>query len=206
MSYSEISHPLNGAVLGKLVVPHGMVQLELSTLDDVEKLFQAELNQPEPKIDVENGRVHVVYPHFSISYIIKRPQTSHLALNGCIPWSFGFAQGLKGLHGDLRKLTLTDLFVKGGAVDVDLLLPKPSGNVTIRFTGGVRDITLKRPTGAEVRFAIKGGATHIRFDKQHAVSIGGGLSWQSSGFDKATDRYDIEIGGGATHITIAEED
>ena len=202
MDLHEISNPLDGAKAGQLYIPHGAAEFDLAVLTDADELFRAQLAGPDPKVDVDNGRVTISYPRFSVSYIIHRPQTSHMALNSHIPWRIEVGQGIKGLRGDLRELTFEGLDVNGGAVDVDLTLPEPSGNIAIRFKGGVKDVTLRRPKGTEARLAVKGGATHIKFDAQTAGAIGGGLSWQSSGFDDAADRYDIEIGGGAVHVTV----
>ena len=63
-------------------------------------------------------------------------------------------------------------------------------------------MSIHRPTGVEARMSVKGGASKLTFDEQSFDALGGKVRLQSPGYDRATDRYKIEISGGASEITI----
>jgi hypothetical protein len=92
--------------------------------------------------------------------------------------------------------------LKGGISDLVLTLPEPSGVVPIRLSGGASKVSIHRPTGVEARMSVKGGASKLTFDEQSFDALGGKVRLQSPGYDGATDRYEIEISGGASEITI----
>jgi hypothetical protein len=54
-----------------------------------------------------------------------------------------------------------------------------------------------------VRLQVRGGASKLAFDEQSFGAIGGRTQLQSEGFREAADRYEITIGGGASHVTVA---
>ena len=49
---------------------------------------------------------------------------------------------------------------------------------------------------------LKGGASRLNFDEQSFDAVGGKVRLQSPGFDGAADRYEIEVSGGASEVTI----
>ncbi len=72
----------------------------------------------------------------------------------------------------------------------------------IRLTGGVSHLTLHRPGGVPARVHIGGGASKLELDTQYLGAIGGPVRLETPGYASATHRYDVEIGGGASGITI----
>jgi len=73
-------------------------------------------------------------------------------LNGSIPWVIGFSGGLSRLDADLSRLRLDSLSASSGVSRVKLLLTEPSGKVSIRFDGGISDVTGRCPKGAAVAY------------------------------------------------------
>ena len=53
---------------------------------------------------------------------------------------------------------------------------------------------------------IAGGASKLTFDEQRLGAVGGETQLASPGAERASDRYEIEIGGGASELTIAVHD
>jgi hypothetical protein len=49
---------------------------------------------------------------------------------------------------------------------------------------------------------VRGGASNLTLDEQHLGAVGGETGLESSGYADATDRYDIEVYGGANNLTI----
>ena len=83
-------------------------------------------------------------------------------------------------------------------------LPRPSGTVRIAIDGGVSEGRLTRPAGVPV-LLIAEGVSHLDFDGRERESSGVALRVRSRGYDRAPDRYEIEIDGGISELTIDEE-
>ena len=49
---------------------------------------------------------------------------------------------------------------------------------------------------------MKGGAATLAFDEQSFDAVGGKVRLQSTGYEGAHDRYEIEVSGGASEVTI----
>ena len=62
-------------------------------------------------------------------------------------------------------------------------------------------MTIHRPEGVAARAHVVGGATNLTFGEKHFGAIGGDVNLQSPDYD-ATNRYDIEVTGGANNLTI----
>ncbi len=99
-------------------------------------------------------------------------------------------------------MVLSSFVLKGGISDLDLTLPEPSGVVPIRLSGGASKVGIRRPAGVEARVSMKGGASKLTFDEQNLDAVGGKVRLQSPGYDGASDRYEIEVSGGASEVTI----
>jgi hypothetical protein len=59
-----------------------------------------------------------------------------------------------------------------------------------------------RPAGVPVRVRIGGGASTLAIDDSSGEAAGGTTDWRSPDYDEAHGRYDIEIGAGASKITV----
>ena len=59
-----------------------------------------------------------------------------------------------------------------------------------------------RPEGVAVQLRVDGGAGGIAFDRQRLGGVGGGTVLESTGADRAADRYVIELNGGAGNDTF----
>jgi hypothetical protein len=113
--------------------------------------------------------------------------------------------GASNLAADFDELKLGSLEIKGGASETVLTLPHPAGTATLRVLGGASDLTIHRPEGVAARILVRDGSSKLAFDEQHFGVIGGETRWQSPDYDRAADRYDIEISGGADGLTVDTE-
>ena len=59
-----------------------------------------------------------------------------------------------------------------------------------------------RPAGVPVRVRIGGGASKLAIDDFAVGSTGGKMDRESPDYDSAEQRYDIEIGAGASKVTV----
>jgi len=73
--------------------------------------------------------------------------------------------------------------------------------VHVRFEGGASKVTLLHPQVAAV-LRVAGGASRLAFDGQRYGAVGGETRLESPGAGDAADRYEIEVGGGASELTV----
>ncbi len=151
--------------------------------------------------------VRLRYPRHSIrswaKELIEGEETAAMIeLSGVVPWRIEVDGGVSRLSADLNDLQLAALRVGGGASRVELMLPRPEGVVSVRIGGGASHLTIHRPQGAAARLRVQDGASRLALDEPRSAAIGGEVRWQSSDFAAATDRYEIEVAGGASDLVL----
>jgi hypothetical protein len=102
----------------------------------------------------------------------------------------------------LDSLVLRRLSLRGGASQVEVSLPPPRGTVPLSLVGGASAVSLLRPAGAPLRARLRGSASDLTLDGRHYDAIGRDWRWEGPDFAAAADRYDLEISGGASNVTV----
>jgi hypothetical protein len=110
--------------------------------------------------------------------------------------------GMSDVTADLQDLELTGLEISGGASRLEVRLPRPKAVVRVRIGAGASNLELVRPAGVPVRVRIGGGASRLAIDDVRVGAGGGRTDWRSPGYDLVEGRYDIEIGAGASKVTV----
>jgi hypothetical protein len=153
---------------------------------------------------VHRGIVTVVSPRFPTGdwFDDRSERLAEIVLNSRIPWDVEVRGGASRLLADLSGLRLGSLSVEGGASRLEVVLPVPSGTVTVVILGGASNVVIRRPAGVAARLRVGGGATNLEFDARHIGAAGGELDLRSRHYDGATDRYDIAVAGGANNLSI----
>jgi hypothetical protein len=171
----------------------------------VPDLYHARFERHVPRVHVSSGTITVRYRLIPVLdwmvYAWSEP-SAEITLNGSIPWSIEIHEGASKLTADLRGLQLRSFDIRGGASRVLVTLPQPSGTVPLTIGGGASNVAFHRPAGVAVRVQVDGGASHLVLDDQRFGAIGGGTRWESPDYRGAANRYDIHIGGGASHVTV----
>lgn len=194
---------LNAAALGqqvRMVAETSASRLSLAGATDANELIRATFDGPPPDIRVTGGVVAIRYRRRALDL---RSREATVTLNTTIPWSFELDGGITDLDADLRSVAFAGLSVHGGANHLRLQLPRPQGAVRIAIDGGTSDARFDRPAGCAVDLRVAGGATQVRFDNQKLASLSSGARLQSDDYPDAADRYEIELSGGASKLTVA---
>jgi class 3 adenylate cyclase len=163
--------------------------------------YRASFEGAPPKVRVRGGVVAVEYgPRF-------RPgdwgrQAARIDLNPAVAWRVEAAKGFSRVRADLRAVRLLGLEVQDAAAEAELWLGRPAGPVPLRFGGGVRDLTLRRPPGTAASVQVAGGSNGLTFDDQFYKAVAGEAGWRSSGYEEATDRYELTVGRGARNLVV----
>jgi hypothetical protein len=200
MSTTRIGHdlvvPLGSVDAGHLVFSRGVSNLTIGVDGSMEDLYRARFEGKVPEIEVHGGTVAVRYrPSF-------RHTRGEITLNGRIPWDVETRWGMSHVLADLEDLQLRGVAISGGSSHVEVRLPRPQRAVVIRIGGGAHDVQLVRPGGVPVRVRIGGGTSKLAIDDLTVGSAGGKTEWRSPDYDDAQARYDIEIGAGASEVTV----
>jgi hypothetical protein len=182
------------------------VDIQAGSLGD--SLYQARVdypgsdNPPTISLDHESGTLQISESSGFSPLRLFGAARRHVVvtLTDRIPWTIKLSGGTTNAHLDLRRLQLTKLEVSGGVSRMDVQLPSPKGTVLIDISGGVTNLTLRAPAGAQWHVAASGGVTGLRINGSMFAAIGGEFQQQSPGYTAASDRIDIEISGSATRV------
>ncbi|MBV9229361.1 MAG: MarR family transcriptional regulator [Chloroflexi bacterium] len=195
------SAPLADMESARLVFPSGAFRLNVRAGDGKDTLYQARFEGPMPEVKAKDGVVTIRYPR-RMFVPGKEKTAAEVTLNRTIPWQIVIGGGASEITADLGELNLASLEIKGGLHRVHLDLPAPSGVAPIWISGGVSELTIRRPAGVAARIHLKGWATQFVFDDQTFGAVGSNVQLQSPVFDPANPYYDIEVASSASQLTI----
>jgi hypothetical protein len=195
-SAEELAVPLGSVNTARLVFARGAAHLTIRADDSMEDLYRAWFEGKVPAIRVDGGTVTVKYrPSL-------RPTRGEITLSSRIPWAIQARWGMSDVEADLEDVQLTGLEISGGASRIEARLPRPKDAVAIQIGGGASNVELIRPTGVPVRVRIGAGASKLVVDDFRLGAAGGKTDWRSPDYDQVEGRYDIEIGAGASKLTV----
>lgn len=192
----ELAAPLGSVDVAHLVFTRGAAHLTIRVDGSMEDLYRARFEGKVPDVRVDGGIVVVTY-RMSI-----RPTRGEIILSGRVPWVIEGAFGMSDVVADLEDLDLRSLEISGGASAIEVRLPRPNEPTRVRIGGGASNVELIRPTGVPVRVLIGSGVSNLAIDDFRVGSAGGKTDWRSPDYDQVEGRYDVEIGAGASKVTI----
>lgn len=218
----EFVAPLGDLTDARLVFASGASNVAIRGDVSLVDLYRARFEGTAPTVQLQGNTVTIKHrhsrPHFEwsmrsigdIRVNVSLPwqlgwlmrTAGEVRLNTTIPWQVEIRAGASRVGVDLSVLKLESLTVKGGASQVTVTLPQPSGMVPVRVGAGASQVTIHRPAGVPTRVHVRNGASQVRLDSQHFGALGGEVSWEGPEYQNATDRYDIEISGGASQLVI----
>jgi hypothetical protein len=182
-----------------LAFSRGASKIRIDPEQILDRLFTARFTGRQPAVSVARGTVSIRYP-VGLSFRTG----GEVSLNPDVTWAIRIQGGADGLHADLTRVGLSVIDIDGGASQVSLRLSSPGdATVPIRIGGGASRVTIHRPTGVATRLNVSKGAADLTFDEQRFGAIGGEIQLESPPTAGGTGRYDISIGSGASHLTVA---
>ncbi len=194
--------PLGPRAAARLIAEPSASRLELASGAPSGQLAAASFDGPRPDVRASQAGLEVRYRRQASSAFTSR--RARIELSADVAWTIELDGGLTDLTGDLGGVTLERLEVNGGTNHVDLVLPRPQGTVPVRLDGVASSIRFRRPAGVPVAVRIAGGVSHLTIDGRRSEQVGGKRRYAGPGFDESPDRYEFEIAGGASNVTISE--
>ena len=195
---------------GSLLGPSRSVRLRLVRANNVTlgtdpslaELYHARYEGSPPRVRERGGVITIEYgPRFRPADWVGR-QAADIRLSPSVGWRIEGSRGLVGLRADLTGARLLGMEVEHAAADLELTLARPAGPVQLWFRGGAREVTIHRPAGTAARVRVTGGSSGLTFDEQTYKAVAGEATWQTSGFDEATERYDIAFSRGVRNVVV----
>jgi DNA-binding MarR family transcriptional regulator len=195
--------PIGDAQQGRLRFPAGAQRLALRGAR-IKDLYRATFAGKQPQVTVDpSGEVSIQYKGFS--WLGARDISAQLTLSSALPWSIEIRRGVSHLDADLRELQIHAIEINGGASESELSLPRPRGTSTLKVLGGASRLSIRRPRNSAAQISVRGGASSLAFDSQRLGAVGGATRLSTPGWDTASDRWSIEVTGGASDLSVLEE-
>jgi hypothetical protein len=202
------SERLGGLSAATLDLNYGAATIDVTAGGLSDSLYQAQIdypggeNPPTISLDRESGTLQIRENSGFSPFHLFGGNRRHLTitLTDQIPWSIKVEGGAASLHLDLRHAQLSKVEISGGANQLDAQLPAPKGTVSITVSGGANNLTIVAPAHSPWRIAVSGGVSAVTINGSSSGTLGGDFQQQSPDYNSATNRLDIEIGGGASHI------
>jgi hypothetical protein len=203
-SGDHFAAPLDLSRSGRLRFTNGAHRIVIQVSSPLRGLYRARFGDRMPIVEVRRGIVTIQYPRFPDGDWLddRSERFAEIALNARIPWDVEVRGGASRLLADLSGLRLGSLQVDGGASRLEVVLPAPSGTVTVVILGGASNVAIRRPEGVAARLRVDGGATNLTFDDRHIGAAGSALDLRSRDYDGVPDRYDIAVTGGVNNLSI----
>ncbi len=203
----DFAEPVGGLTAATLDLNSGVAtDVRSGTLGD--QLYQAHVDDasgapaPNVSLDRDSGTLEIRSSDGFVPFrFFNRTRRRHLALtlSDRLPWAVQLSLGAAAVHLHLAHLQLSRLEISGGADRLDAELPKPRGTLRVDVAGGVRTLTLRAPAGTEWTVNVSGSVSAMEINGTRVNGIGD-LHQQSHGYASATNRLDIEVSGGASHV------
>jgi hypothetical protein len=198
---NEYVAPLGSATTGRLEFVRGAYNLTIHPDASTADLYRARFEGTAPDVRVEDGTVRFEYSRtwHPLDWL---KSSAHVALNTAVPWGVKVRGGASEIKADLSGLRLESFEINGGAHNVELTIPEPSGTISIRIEGGANNLSVRRPRGVATRLNVGRGASKLVLDSQRLGAVGGETTLESGSYAGATDRYEITITGGANDVSV----
>jgi Domain of unknown function (DUF5668) len=207
---ASVSDHIGGLTAATLDLDYSGATIDIQAGSLGDSLYQARVDYrgsddpPTISLDRENGTLAISERSSFAPLHFLGTARRHVALTltDRIPWRIKISGGAANAHLDLRRLQLARLEISGGVTRVETQLPGPKGTVPIVLAGGVSNLTLRAPAGVQWHLAVSGGVSGLDINGSVHAAVSGDFEQQSPGYASASDRFDVEISGAASHVDM----
>ena len=137
---------------------------------------------------------------FSIDFFGNPDRRWEVRLSPAPRISIDLDTGASDLTLDLTELNVSDLTVRGGATDIEILAPRNAGHVNIDIDVGAANVDVVIPEPVAARIDADLGLSGLSVDESRFPKNGD--VYVSGDFDTSENRIDLEIDAGASSVDI----
>lgn len=123
-------------------------------------------------------------------------------LNSTVSWEIHLDGGASSESVDMGAGRLTSLDFGAGVSTIDLVLPRPTGTVPVRMSGGTSTMDVRLPAGVAAQVVFAGGAGTATIDGTAHTGIAGGTTLATPDWETASERYRLEMVAGLSSLTL----
>lgn len=200
---------LTGVSAATLELDYGASTIQIGTANVGDNLYAAHVDYPSgenpPSITLDqstatvsisdNGRFN------GLGLFGSGQRKLVIDLSTTVPWTIRVGGGASNLQVRVPQLQVTNLEISGGASNLVAELGPPKGTVGVHVTGGASNASLRVPSGSQWSVNLTGGVSSLTIDGQSSGGLGD-FSKQSAGYTGASDRFDIQVSGGVSHLDL----
>jgi hypothetical protein len=197
-----VSAPLGGTTAAEFQLVEGVTAVVVRSADLGTDLYRASTPDGSgsvPRVVQEGDQVKL---RLTSLFETDTPDTVTVELNQAVRWRVTLTAGSESATVDMRTANLAGVDLTGGAARIEVFLPKPQGEVTVRMSGGVKDFAVHAPRGIPVRVALARGAATVTVDGTTRSGVAAGTRIVPTGWDAARDRYVIDAVAGLGTLTV----
>ncbi len=201
-SAQTFSSPLGDITAARLEFSTGAASVRVDAAAPDSELYHAAFEGAQPSVRLQGGNLTVRYKRLGVFDWGGSKPAGRVSLNSRVPWSIAISGGATAVAVDARELALHELKIEGGANKLEVFLPAPRQTVPVCIDGGLSRVQIEHPGHVPVQLIVQGGANRLEFDEQRFGAVGGHLRLASPGWELASDRYVIEVHGGASRLAV----
>ena len=130
------------------------------------------------------------------------PGRLEVLLSSRVTWRVRLSGGATEAKLDLRGAPIAGVVLASGVSTAELWLPEPRGLVEVSETGGTNGLILHVIVRVPVKVSVDGGAGTATLDGTTHTGVPAGATYAPEGWDTVTDRYDVKLVGGVSHLDL----
>jgi len=218
---ANFSEAMNDAETARVEIFSGVAQINISTLDDSNNLFEGDITYfGEIDFTAGGGADRVirleqlsvdenVFGLFDVFNIVTNSDevTWNVGLAPDVPTEINIESGIENSTLDLSTLNLTGLTTNFGVGDIDLTLPTPQQSYRVTINAGIGNVAISLPETGAIRLEADQGIGDLDTGRLLEVTsdestTGNTGVWETEGFENAEITIIIDINGGVGDITL----
>ncbi|WP_306215348.1 hypothetical protein [Actinoplanes sp. RD1] len=126
-----------------------------------------------------------------------------VTLAGDVRWRLTLTGGVSKALLGLGAAKLDRLTLAGDAADLSVELPRPSGTLPVRMSGGIDQFTVTAGRDVPVRVRMRRGAGEVTFDGRRDEGVARDATFQNDAFAKGGNRIDLDATAGVGTLNVA---
>ena len=191
--------PLGDTTKATVDITGGLTSLTVRTADlgnDLYRISTPGDSDQRPSVSTSDG------PLIAAQTSGSGPGKLEVLLSSRVTWRVQLSGGATEAKLDLRGAPVAGVALASGVSTVELWLPEPRGLVEVSETGGTNGLVLHVIARVPVKVTVDGGAGTATIDGEKSTGVPAGATFAPEGWETVTDRYDIRLVGGVSHVDL----